>query len=276
MQKEIYDIKVPYEKLGLSSEGNNPKLSAFVIDVSPELGNKNRPAVIICPGGGYEFVSDREAEFVALRYAGYGIHAFILRYSVVKKQFPTALLELAASVAFVRNNAEKWDINPNKIFVTGFSAGGHLAASLSTFWNHDFIKDSLDFFNNEHKPNGAILCYPVITSNEYRHEGSIINIINDDNSDEMLELVSLEKQVSSDTPATFLWHTADDGCVPVENSLLFMTALSKNKIPFEAHIFEQGHHGLSLCDETTAAYDGHINPNCSQWFDMAVNWIKRQ
>ena len=273
MKKEIFDIKVPYEKAGLPSDGLNPTLTAYTIDVSPEIGKKSRPAVIVCPGGGYEFVSDREADPIALRFAAFGIHAFVLRYSVVNKPFPTALLEAASALAFVRKNAKQWDINPNKIFICGFSAGGHLAASLATLWDKDFVKNPLGFAD-EHKPNGAILGYPVIVSGEYAHEGSIRNIIGENPSKEKLELVSLEKQVSPKTPPVFIWHAADDGCVPVENTLFFTTALSKNKIPFESHIYPQGGHGISLCDDTTSGAECQYNEVCAEWFAKAVRFIK--
>lgn len=276
MEKKTVKINVPYEKAGLSAEGCGAELDIYTIQRYDNVAVKNRPAVIICPGGGYEYCSVREAEPVALRFAAYGISAFVLRYSCVGKMFPTALLEAAAAMAYVRENSEELGVDPQKIMICGFSAGGHLAASLAVHWKKPFISEILGRNAETFRPNGAVLCYPVITSGEKRHDGSIVNIVGQNYPEELMETVSLEKQVSADTPPVFLWHTADDGSVPVENTLLFASALAKNKIPFACHIFESGVHGLALCDDTTAGYEGHLNPDCAQWFGMAADWIKKR
>ena len=267
-------LNIPYDKAGLNSENFNPVLEAVTLNFSPEIGIKKRPAVIICPGGGYEYLSDRETQPVAMRFASHGINAIILKYSI-SSPFPAALLELAYAVKYVRENAEKFDIAPDKILLCGFSAGGHLTACLGTLWDSEFLKNitgSTDMF----KPNGMILCYPVITSGKYRHKGSIESILGKKPSDDMLELVSVEKQVCDKTPKTFIWHCADDKTVPVENTLDFTKALSQYKVPFECHIFPFGGHGLALADESTAKHEGHINIVCSQWTKLAVEWIKRE
>lgn len=271
---KIYNIVPDYKKAGVSSEGLNAQLIDYTLNVSQEIGLRSRPAVIICPGGGYEFLSDREGQAVAMRFSSHGINAFVLKYSICTP-FPAALLEIAEAVKFVRENAEKFDINPDKIFVCGFSAGGHLAASLGTLWSSDYLKNILGD-TEIYKPNGMILSYPVITSGRFCHQGSIDNIIGKEPSEEMLELVSLEKQVTKDTPKTFIWHCADDGCVPPENTIDFIKALSANQISFECHIFPYGGHGLAMSDDSTASYDGHINPVCAQWFRLAVDWVWRE
>ena len=121
-----------------------------------------------------------------------------------------------------------------------------------------------------------MLCYPVLTSDpRYTHEGSILNLLGDEKSEKIRELVSLENRVHSNTPPTFLWHCSDDGCVPVENSLFYMSALSRNHIPFESHIYEYGGHGLALCDETTATWEGHYQPVAAGWAKLAIDWILR-
>lgn len=274
MEKKTVKISLPYEKAGLSAEGCGAELDLYTIERHDNIELKKRPAVVICPGGGYEYCSVREAEPVALRFAAFGIAAFVLRYSCVNKKFPTALLEAAQAVAYVRNNSEELGVDPEKIMICGFSAGGHLAASLAVHWKKPFITETLGGESELYKPNGAVLCYPVITSGEKRHDGSIVNIAGSDYPAEIMELVSLEKQVTADVPPVFLWHTSDDGCVPVENSLMFASALAANNVPFACHIFESGVHGLALCDDTTAGYDGHLNPDCARWFGMAVDWIK--
>ncbi|MGN0674682.1 MAG: alpha/beta hydrolase [Oscillospiraceae bacterium] len=274
MEKKTVKLSVPYEKAGLDPSGCCAELDLYTLVKHDNIELKQRPAVMICPGGGYEYCSVREAEPVALRFAAFGIPAFVLRYSCVNKKFPTALLEAASAMAYVRSNAEALGVDPDKIMICGFSAGGHLAGSLAVHWNKPFINGVLGGNNELYKPNGAVLCYPVITSGEKRHDGSIVNIAGADYPKDIMELISLEKQVTSDVPPVFLWHTSDDGCVPVENTLLFASALAEHNIPFACHIFESGVHGLSLCDDSTAGYEGHINPDCGRWFGMAVNWIK--
>ncbi len=274
MEKKTVRLEIDYKKAGLNPEGCCGELDLYTLVKHENIELKKRPAVIICPGGGYEYCSVREAEPIALRYAAFGIPAFVLRYSCVNKMFPTALLEAAAAMAYVRSNAEELGVDADKIMISGFSAGGHLAASLAVHWNKPFVSDTLGGCSDLYKPNGAVLCYPVITSGEKRHDGSIVNIVGSDYPADMMETVSLEKQVSEATPPVFIWHTADDGCVPIENTLLFTSALAEKKIPFACHIFEKGVHGLSLCDDSTAGYEGHINPDCARWFGMAVDWIK--
>lgn len=277
---ETINIKVDYEKAGLNGEGCIPTLTTYCTSQSEEIGEKKFPALIICPGGGYDFVSDRENEPVALRFAGHGIASFVLKYSCVNKKFPTAALELASAVKYVRDNCEKYQVDKDKIFVMGFSAGGHLAASLSNFYDKDILTKPLGVVPDDIKPNGCILCYPVITSDsKYTHETSILNLLGDDKTNDealkMRELVSLENRVSEATPPTFLWHTADDSAVPVENSLRYMTSLSEYKIPFESHIYEWGNHGLSLCNYQVSTGWHHIMPVNEKWVEHAIDWIKR-
>lgn len=274
MSIQTIPLSVPYEKAGLDAAGLHPTLTAVTLDFSKEIGRKQHSAVILCPGGGYEYCSDREAEPIAMRLAGYGIQAFVLRYSVVHKPFPTALLELAAAVSYVRSHAEDYDIHPDRIAVCGFSAGGHLAASLGVFWSSNLISG---VFGDPAacRPNGLLLSYPVITAGQYQHAGSIDNIIGEDASPERRQLVSLEKQITPDVPPTFLWHCADDGLVPVQNSLLFLEGLSLAGVSYEAHIYPSGGHGLALADQTTAMGTWHLNPDCAGWFSLAVSWINR-
>ncbi|MDO5424264.1 MAG: alpha/beta hydrolase [Eubacteriales bacterium] len=257
------------------SEHYQPKLYAYVLDTSPEIPLKEkRPAVIICPGGGYHAKSDREAEPVALQYLAQNINAFVLQYSASPDPFPTAALELAEAVALVRAHAEEWFIDPEKIVILGFSAGGHLAGSLGTLWNrpvfHEAFGDSQDW-----KPNGMILCYPVITMGEFTHEGSRTNLLGENSSEEAREALSLEKQVSADTVPAFLWHTQEDDTVPVENSLFYAAALRKHGIPFELHIYERGGHGLSLCREMTSNLEEQNVPDNTGWMELSVKWIQR-
>lgn len=268
MQYLDIGISVDYARAGLSGSGT-PRLYAYIRDASPEMSSRPRPAIVICPGGGYGMTSDREAEPIALRFFSLGFQCFVLRYSVGGRVlFPGPQLELAAAVALVRRRAAEWQVDPDKILVCGFSAGGHLAASLGTFWNRVFITEPLGIKAEEVRPNGLILGYPVITSGEYAHHGSFHNLLGD-RYEQDRELVSLEKQVSPDTPPVFLWHTFDDGAVPVENALLLAGALRKNGVPLEMHILPHGPHGLSLADEET----GMVEPSCRAWPEWAARWI---
>lgn len=272
---EQIGIHVDYKKAGIDYEGLCPTLTSYAPIASEEIHNKPYPAVLVLPGGGYDFCSDREAEPVALKFLGMGIAAFVLRYSCVKKKYPTALLEALTALKYIRENAERLYIDPDKISVMGFSAGAHLAGCVSNFYHDKEILSYLDASEDEVKPDKSVLCYPVLTSGEYAHESSILNLLADGGDDKLREKLSLENQVSSKTPETFLWHTADDSCVPIENTLLYMSALSKNKIPFEAHIYEWGGHGLSLCDETTM-YDSHqLLPVNANWVTACADFMKR-
>ena len=261
MQHQVLDIRA-------GADGATAKLYTYIRDESPEMEAHRRPAMVSCPGGAYGGTSDREAEPVALKFLEKGFQCFVLRYPGAPVRFPAALLQLATAVAMVRSRADEWHVNPDKIAVCGFSAGGHLAASLGMFWNREFVNTPLGLTPGEAKPNGMILCYPVITSGEFAHQGSFINLLGDQYEAD-LTLVSLEKQVSADTPPTFLWHTWDDPDVPVENSLLLAAALRKNGVSTELHILPSGPHGLSLA----TAESGIVQEACSGWPDWAARWL---
>ncbi len=156
----IYEM-IPMKTKHSSSKA---KVTTYLIEHSEEVGIVKRPVVVVCPGGGYEFVSDREAEMIAIKLNSFGYHAVVLRYSVAPDAvYPTALTELASVVAMLRKRADEWHIDTDKILVQGFSAGGHLAASYGMFWSEPFLADAAGVPVEMLKPNGMILCYPVIT-----------------------------------------------------------------------------------------------------------------
>lgn len=254
------------KRIYLRSGRNEVYLDSYIID-DPLRRNRRRPAVLICPGGGYECCSSREAEPIALAFNAAGFHAFVLYYTL-KAVFPAALKDLSDSVCILRDNANPWLIDSDKIIVCGFSAGGHLAASLGVFWN---IEPKIKRADDKNRPNGLILGYPVITAGEFRHEGTIQNIT--DNRTNLMEQVSLENHVSSDCPPTFIWHTFTDDVVPVENSICFASALAEKKISTELHIFPSGGHGLSLSNLWVAESEDRIVPEVQQWIDMAIRWV---
>ncbi len=291
-------LNVPYEKAGLDGSGCAPVLVEYVAAQSEEIGIHKRPAVLIIPGGGYDYVSDREGEPIAFALLTKGIQCYVLKYSCVKKSFPLDLLEAASAMAYIREHAVENDINPDDITVLGFSAGGHLAASLAVHWDKNFVKVPLGL-TDEHKPNALALCYPVISASD-THIESIINLLSRDSylqehnipgGDSVSEngvyvgnlpdavrreLVSLEKNVNEKVPKTFIWHCADDGCVPVSNSLRFAAELNEKKIPFALHIYQNGGHGLALADEVTAKEECQINIDAAGWVKLFTDWIYRK
>ncbi len=253
------------------------KLVTYIQEYSDAIGIDKRPLVLICPGGGYARTSDREAEAMALQFLAMGYHAAVLRYSCAPAQYPTALMELASSIALIRKNAEEWHVDTDKIVVQGCSAGGHLAASLGMFWDEDFLAEGIGLSASEHellRPNGMILCYPVITSGEFAHRGSFENLLGDREA-ELGEKMSLEKQVSEKTPKAFIWHTFEDQAVPVENSLFLVSALRKAGIQTEFHMYPRGSHGLSLANHLTATPAGEaMQEECTSWIGLAHTWME--
>lgn len=266
-----------YQTYDMTVKGSvgTPTLTTYLIDTPEGLLLKERPLVVICPGGGYNHISVREGEFLALQFAAFGYHAAVLRYSVSPAVYPTQLLELAKAVAFLREHAEEWNIQKDKIFIQGSSAGGHLAASLGCFWKEEFLREALQVKDAElFRPNGLILSYPVITSGEFAHRDSFVKLLGD-RYEELLDKMSLENQVNEDTPETFLWHTFEDGAVPVENSLLFMQSLRRNNIAFESHIYPRGCHGLGMGNELTCSEGGkELQPEVSTWVSLAGTFIR--
>lgn len=271
-----------YERINLRDissklKDSNAIMSTYIPENSEEINiNKKRETIIICPGGGYVGTSDREAEPVAFKFIAEGFNVVVLRYSVAPNKFPKALTELAATVNYIRSKSKEWNVDKDKIIVCGFSAGGHLAGSLGVLWDNKILEEALEINKDNIKPNAMILCYPVITSGEFAHKGSFDNLLGENVSEVEREKLSLEKLVSKNTPTTFLWHTLDDGAVPVQNSLFFANSLASNNVPFELHIYPNGVHGLSLCEELTAmnGQSEHINQHAGTWFKLAVEWIK--
>lgn len=251
------------------------KLLTYIIDNTMQSSSEHlRPAVIICPGGGYGHLSERESEPIALKMIAAGYHAFILRYHVSPVTYPVQLLELAESIRLIRENAMEWHIDTNRIVVAGFSAGGHLAASLGMFWSEDWLSNELNTTKELIQPNGCLLSYPVITSKEFAHRDSFQRLLGE-HYNELLSKVSLEDQVNRNTPPIFIWHTYKDQAVPVENSLLLVAALRKFDISVEFHMYPQGPHGISLATEETMMAEGKgVVKECQGWIDLATRWIK--
>lgn len=236
-----------------------------------QMAPRIRPAMIVCPGGGYGMTSDREAEPIAQFYYAAGYQTFILRYSVGEdaKDFKP-LCQLASTIAHVRKYADEWLVGRENIAVIGFSAGGHLAASVGTLFNE---KEFLNVYQGmkDIRPNAMVLCYPVITSDEYAHVYSVETVSGCQKGTEGYEWFGLDKHVDDQTPPTFLWHTAEDAVVPVENSLKMGLALSKAKVPYELHIFPEGRHGMSACNKTV----GTESKYNARWMEWSIQWLNK-
>ena len=253
-------------------------LTTFIHDEDRTL----RPAVVVFPGGGYHMLAPREAEPIADFYYNNGFHTFILRYSLdenVKGHMPA--IQGGMGIKWIREHAEELCVDPDRIFVIGFSAGGHAAASTAVYWNHKVVRDALGVTDGKtpegiNRPNGMILSYAVLTCGEKTHAGTAKRACGHEiPTEEDIREYSIEKNVDATTPPAFIWHTFNDAAVPVENAILMMGAMAEQKIPFEAHIFPDGPHGLALCNEVTWEEKPKLlNPHAAVWADLSVKWIK--
>lgn len=283
-------------------------LTTYVLQDSPELlAGQKRPAVLVCPGGAYLGCSDREGEPVALRFNAMGYHAFVLRYSTYSLDHPgfdafgkeemvvnphsmylSPMRDIGKVFLTLHAHAEEWLLDMDKVALCGFSAGAHNSAMYSVYWDRPVIHEFFGEAPVKFKPAAAILAYGLgdyhlmVRKFDNPIEAKISQTANfaylgtREPSDELLDTVSPCKQVSPSTPPMFLWATAADTLVPVQNTTLLATALADAKIPFEAHIFEEGPHGLSLADQSTAGNAAFLNADAAQWVGLAENWLRKR
>ena len=298
--------------------GTGAYMETYLLSNSDQIQiGRRRGAVLICPGGAYLRTSDQEAEQVALHFNALGLHAAVVRYSCgVNARMPGPLLELAWAVAQFRENAAKWYVDPERIAVCGFSAGGHLAALLSTSYA-DAAKE-LKLEAKSVRPDCAILGYPVTDLNiplpKVPLDGFTIGEVdpaapgmaviplyrsalcaesgaprldfrramldalfgNPEPDRALLNQFSPALHASGDTPPSFIWTTANDNLVPASNALNYAVALWSRGVPCEFHMFADGVHGLSLADSTVADGPEGVNPPVSRWFSLAAAWLKKQ
>lgn len=230
-----------------------------------------RWGVLILPGGGYGVVAPSEGEPVALAFLGAGVQAFVLKYSVAPARWPRQLLETAAAIAYLRENAGRYGIAPGKIAVCGFSAGGHLAGCAANLWGHKVIAETLGLTGEQVRPDAAILSYPVITMGEYGSAMTRGNLFGDAPA---AGETSLETSVTNRNPPTFLWATYTDGSVPVENTLMYASALRAKDVPFDLHIFHKGPHAMGIATPDSAWQADHADVRASKWHSLCVSWLK--
>ena len=296
------------EKLYLYEDRPDVTLTTYLWDESLELQpGKKRPAVIVCPGGAYLSCSDREGEPVALRFMSMGYQAFVLRYSTylegnpgmpdptkpmeVKEDriHPTPVREIAKAFLMLREHAEEWHMDMDRVAVCGFSAGGHNAAMYSVYWDKPEITEFFGRPAEDFKPAAAILSYPVTDSVDMENSMEGIGFAKilfqaynvaltgaAEPDEETLLAVSPARLVDANTPPTFIWSTAQDNLVPIQQSILMAKALADKKIPFEMHIFEEGAHGLSTADQDSAGDSSQVNADAAAWIEKADKWLKKR
>lgn len=273
MRTETIHLKDIFPFLGENS--CDPTLDIILPQNMTEMGRQDqkRPSILICPGGGYAGVSQREGEPIGVHFLPEGCNIFVLTYSVAPNRFPTQLREVAAAMELICRNADLWNCDPGRIAIMGFSAGGHLAAHYSTCYD---CREVREVFPANRPVSASILCYPVITADpRYADMGSFINLTGHDPiTPEDMEQFSCEKQVTGRTPPAFLWHTAADDGVPVMNSLLYASALAAHHIPCELHIYPFGCHGLATVDEHTNNGLDEKTAHAADWLPAVKKWLK--
>ncbi|WP_442050196.1 alpha/beta hydrolase [Paenibacillus sp. 2TAB19] len=255
----LWPYGAPYAK-GDTKE-DRPAITPYLVP------GENRPAVVICPGGGYGMRAYHEGEPIAQWLNTLGISAFVLRYRVAPYQYPCALLDAQRAIRSVRYDAKRFGVDPNRIGLLGFSAGGHLTANAGTDYDQGNPKAEDPIERQSSRPDLLVLCYPVITMTDpYTHAGSRSNLLGEAASSDhgMKERHSAELNVTADTPPTFLWHTSDDAGVPVENSLLMAGALRKHGVLFDLHVYAKGKHGLGLAEDEL---------HTRGWTDACASWL---
>lgn len=290
---------------------DSAQLYTYILDAEISYNiKKRRPAIIICPGGGYLLHATKEGEAVATSFLNQGYHCFVLKYSTYYKkrvtdidetpeinqhaQYPQQALELMTTMKIIHDHADQWMVDINNIFIVGFSAGGHLAATLGTHWNDKNLLNLLPFKIDTDflKPKGLILGYPLLAGNagEYikqnapegdliKHQVADINrclFDTPDPSDTQMEVVDIVQHIDKNTPPTFLWITLTDKIVDPEASLEYIKQLHRSGVSGELHIFENGQHGLGRADEISAKTENDINTSVAQWLPLALKWLHAQ
>lgn len=249
---------------GHSNPADVPTLTFYPAPVHEPV-----PCVLVCPGGGYGHLAPHEGGTLAEALNARGLHAAVLTYRLgsAGHRHPAMLQDAQRGMRLIRHHAAAWGVRPDAVAVMGFSAGGHLASTLTVHWQR-FTSEQDDLAATiSARPDAAILCYPVLfLTDDWCHGGSRKNLLGDPADAELVEQLSTPRQVTAECPPCFLWHTADDGSVPVENSLFFAAACRAARVPVELHVYESGRHGLGLALEL---------PEVATWFDHAVAFLNR-
>ena len=253
-------------------------LTSYIHEPYAELNIGKRRAIIICPGGAYMGLSEREAEPIALQFCAAGLNAFVLRYSICNACADAApLIQAALAVKHVRERADEYHIDPDYVFISGFSAGGHVSACASSFWKQPLVTAAVCGDPRLCRPTGAVLCYPYIAEEGYRRVGTVREVVPGlcEAAYSMLLDFPADRYVDAETSPAFIWHTFDDTIVPIQNTLLYASALAAAGVPFEYHVYPTGVHGLGLANsETSSGFPLLENHVASAWVRDAVRWCK--
>jgi len=268
------------QTFSISPANSEATLTSYLWERSSQMSSdvswqpQKRPAVIICPGGAYRFLSDREAEPVVMQFYSEGFQVFLLKYSLLEEcAYPAPLEEASRAIWLVRSNSAEWGIDPDKIVIGGFSAGGHFSALIGTRWNEPGLAERLGIPEGGNKPNGLILCYGKL---EPVKEGLDFDISPEDVGyilriyDERADTI---KNVTKDTPPSFIWHTRSDSLVSADESMRFAANCLKENVPFELHVYSEGVHGLSLGNDLCDYKQPHA-VNVDSWVSLCINWFK--
>lgn len=250
----LWENGIPYDDKEIGFE---PQIKAYPAE--------SKGAVIVFPGGGYQMKAAHEGPVIGEWLQSIGITAFVVDYRVAPYKHPAEIADAMRAVKYVRFYASKYGIDKDKIAVMGFSAGAHLAGSVSVHYDKQMYDDTDRIDRESCKPNLSVLCYPVIDMGRYRHDGSRQGLLGALPREEMTDFMSLQKQVTKDTPEAFIWHTSTDEAVPIMNSLLYAQALATQNIPFEYHVYPLGHHGLGLSPD---------EPYVSKWQNDLKEYLK--
>lgn len=300
------------ETVRLYENREDVTLTTYVLeDTRDMLNGKPRPAVLICPGGGYLTLSDREGEPVALAFAHMGYHAFVLKYSVYSQGvqnedmfaavgegrkehciFPKPMQDIGAAMLYIREHSGQWHVNMEQVAVCGFSAGAHNCAMYGAYWDKPEIAGFFGKDPEMMRPAACILGYPLtdyIYMKEYAAhldpeeiagqlfvQSNMAYLGTTEPDEELLKAISPARLVSGSTPPTFLWATGEDNLVPVQHTILMARALADGKVPFEVHIFESGPHGLGVATEAGAGNLWDVNREAAQWVPMCHAWLRKR
>lgn len=262
------------ERIFLKPNNTQVYLDAYIADPIPCL---TRKAILVIPGGGYGVVcADREGEPIAMAFLAQGYNAFVLHYTVARKDiFPAQLIEASLAVCHIRDNAEEYGIDPAQVYAVGFSAGGHLCASLGTLWKLDAVRKAIGKPYGYNRPNGVMLVYPVISGTQ--HGSSFKNLwATDTPTEEQIAQSSIENHVDSESAPAFIVHTVNDQIVHVNNALMAASAYTAAGVTYELHIFPDAPHGAALGNNITACGNPRWDkPDIAQWVRMADAWTNK-
>ena len=261
-----------YELYPQEMRGEGGRLAVYALQPISKVDPDRRfPAVLILPGGAYQWVSPREAEPVAMRFLSRGFSCFILKYSCAPSRFPVALREAALAMRYIRSRADELHVHPHKVAALGFSAGGHLCGTLGTLFDDAAVSDvgapSLI------RPDALVLCYPVSASRGKTHLDSFVNLCGNDRA--LMDRLSLDALIRPDMMPVFLWHTRTDDSVPVDGSIRLAAALAEKDVPFSFHVFADGRHGLATGDDLVYRRDNlpTVSDGVLDWPELAVRFL---